>query len=134
MAIEHRTVGVQSELVRCSGHLQPILARKLVIADDTANSLAEDLRAPSGLRIKPGFLELRQDLANTKLPPLRQVPDLDHRKRLEVHLRKSLLESSEQLAIPIQRQFGMQAADDVELRDGLRPAMSRLLPGFFQRQ
>ena len=54
-------------------------------------------------------------------------------KRLQVHLRKALLEPGNQVDVILERQIGMQSADDVELGDRLGVAGSRGLPDFLQR-
>ena len=48
-------------------------------------------------------------------------------------LRKALLEAAQHLAEPVQRQFRVQSADDVEFGDGLAPAFAGALPDLFQR-
>ena len=50
-----------------------------------------------------------------------------------MHLREALLQAAQHLAIPIERQFGMQAADDVELGDRFAPAFARAMPHLFER-
>ena len=46
-----------------------------------------------------------------------------------MHLREAQLQAAQHLAIPVERQFGMKSADDVELGDrfasSLRPAVSQ---------
>ena len=65
--------------------------------------------------------------------PLREVGDLHHRERLQVHLRKALLQAAQHLAVPVERQLRMQPADDVELGDRLAPALAGAVPDLFER-
>ena len=63
----------------------------------------------------------------------RQVGDLHHGERLQVHLREALLEAAQHLAEPVEREFRVQAADDVEFGDRLAPAFAGAMPDLFQR-
>src|SRR5207249_6178321 len=51
------------------------------------------------------FPQTFQRLPDAQLGSLRQVSDLDHGERFQVHLREALLQAAQHLAIPIQRQF-----------------------------
>ena len=50
-----------------------------------------------------------------------------------MHLREALLKPAQHLAKPIERQFGMQSADNMELGDRFAPAFPRAMPHFFER-
>ncbi len=50
-----------------------------------------------------------------------------------MHFRETLLQPAQHFAIPIERQLGMQSADDVELRDRFAPAFARAMPHFIER-
>ena len=49
-----------------------------------------------------------------------------------MHLRKALLEAGDQVQKVLERQIGMQAADDVKLRDRLAISRGSGLEGFFE--
>ena len=89
----------------------------------------KNLRAAAGQRIHARFFHLQQRVANRKLREARVVVHLDHRERLQVHLRKALLQAANQLEVILERQIGMQAADDVKFRgafgDALRGARDK---------
>src|SRR5206468_9497033 len=57
-----------------------------------------------------------------KLRPLGQIRDFHHRKSLEMHLRKSLLQAGDQIKEILKRQIGMQSANDVKLGNGFAVA------------
>ena len=66
--------------------------------------------------------------ASAELRALGEIADLDHGERLQMHLRKALLQAAQHLAVPIERQFGMQAADDVKFGDGFAVAVAGASP------
>ena len=133
VAVEHGAVGVQAQLVRGARGLEPLVAVDLVIADDAAHALVEDLGAAAGQRIHAGVAQALQRFADGDLRALREVADLHHGERLQVHLREALLQAAQHLAVPVERQFGMQAADDVEFGDRLAPAFAGAVPDLFER-
>ena len=133
VAVEHRAVRAQPQLVRDARGLDPLVAVDLVVADDAADALVEDLRAAAGQRIHAGVAQAFQRLANRDFGAPRQVRDLHHRERLQVHLREALLQPAEHLAEPVERQLGMQAADDVEFGDRFAPALAGAMPDLFER-
>ena len=50
-----------------------------------------------------------------------------------MHLRVALLQSAHEIHEVLERQIGVQATDDVELRHRLRETLTRSLPSLFQR-
>src|SRR5580698_11283357 len=50
-----------------------------------------------------------------------------------MNLGEALLQASKHVAVPIERQFGVQTADNVELSDRFAPAFSRAVPHFVER-
>ena len=62
-----------------------------------------------------------------------KISDLHHRERLQMDLRKPLLQAAQHLAIPIERQLRMQAAHDVELGDRFAVAVAGAFPDLFER-
>ena len=133
VAVQHGAVGFQPKLVRRSCHVQPLAAVDFVIADDAPHSLVEDFRAAARQRIHAGIDQLGKRLANRKLAALRQIGDLHHGERLQVNLGEALLQPAKHVAIPIQRQLRMQAADNMELGDRFAPTLARAMPHFVER-
>ena len=113
--------------------LEPLAAVDLVIADNVAHAIGKNFGAAAGKRIHARGLQLFQRLANRKLRALRQIRDLDHGEGLEMHLRKTLLQSRAQIEKILKRQVGMQSADDVKLRDRLGVAGSGRLERLVER-
>ena len=122
VAVEHGAIRPQAQLVRLARGFQPFVAVDLVVADNAADALTEDLGAPAGHGIHTGIAQPLQSLADGDFRAPCQVGDLDHRERLEMHLRKALLEPAQHLAKPIQSQLRMQSANDVKFRHRLAPA------------
>ena len=68
VAVEHGAVGVQARAgAPCARRLEPFVAVDLVIADDAAHALVEDLRAAAGQRIHAGVAQPLQRLADRDL-------------------------------------------------------------------
>ena len=133
VAVEHGAVRLQPQLVRLARGIEPLVAIDLVIADDAADALVEDFGAAAGHGIHAGVAQTLQRLANRDLGALREVADLHHGEGLQMHLREALLEAAQHLAIPVERQFRMQSADDVKLGDGLTPALAGAMPHLVER-
>ena len=104
-------------LVGDLGSVEPLVAIDLVIANDVADAVGENLRAAAGKGIDAGSFQLFQRFANRELGALRQIRDLDHGEAFEMDLRKALLEAGTQIEEILERQIGMQAADDVKFGD-----------------
>src|SRR5258707_10732293 len=68
------------------------------------------------------------------LRPLGKIPDLDHGEGLKMHLRVALLQAAQHVAIPIERELGMEPAYNVKFSDALGVTASRALPDFLQRK
>ena len=66
VAVEHGAVGAQAQLVRLAGGFQPLVAIDLVVADDAADALVEDLGAAAGQRIHAGVAQALERLALRK--------------------------------------------------------------------
>src|SRR5580658_7938720 len=50
-----------------------------------------------------------------------------------MHLRIAFFQAAQHLAIPIERQFRMQTADNMKLRDRFADTVARALPHLFER-
>ena len=66
-----------------------------------------------------------QHFARRHLADLGEERNLHHGEGFEVYLREALFQAGDQIEVVLERQVGMQAADDVELGDGLGVAGSR---------
>src|SRR5215471_21684910 len=119
--------------MRRAGRIDPFAPVDLVVADDPADTLVEDLGATAGKGIHARVAKTLQSLADGDLRAPGEVRDLHHGERLQMDLGKALLEPAQHFAIPVERQLGMQPAYDVELGYRLRPTFSRLVPDLFQR-
>ena len=115
-----------------AGRFEPLVAVDFVIADDAPHALVEDLRAAAGQGIHAGVAQPLQRFADGDFRAPGEVGDLHHGEGLQVHLGKALLEAAQHLAEPVQGQFGMQSAHDVEFGDGLAPALAGAVPDLFQ--
>src|SRR6202000_1095181 len=69
MAVEHGSVRAQPEPVRSTRRLQPLPAIDLVVADDVAHAVGEDLRSAAGHRVDTGILQLHQHFGKPSLRP-----------------------------------------------------------------
>src|SRR5665213_1401270 len=64
---------------------------------------------------------------------LREIADLDHGEGFQVHLRKTLFQAAQHLAVPVEGQLRVQAAHDVEFRDRLAVSLASLMPDLLER-
>ena len=133
VAVEHGRVGLQTDLVGELGGIQPLVSIDLVIANDVADAVGEDLSSPSGQRVHSRGLQLLQRLADGQLGALRQISDLDHSERFQMDLREALLQAGNQVEKILKWQIGMQAADNMEFRNRFAVAGSGSLESFFER-
>jgi hypothetical protein len=133
MTVEHGRVRPQTNLVSGASGVEPLLTVNLVIADDVANAVAENLRPAARQRINTCFLQLFECLANRELGALGQVGYLDHGEGFQVDLRKAFLQTGNEIEKILKRQVGMQSADDVELRHRFAVSGSGGLVGLLQR-
>ena len=134
MAVKHRRVRSQPNLVRRSRDLQPHLPAHFVVADQLAHAGVENLRAAAGQRIHARGLHRHQRVANRKFRDSGVVAHLDHRESLQVDLRKALLQPANQFEVILEWQIGMQSADDVKFRGAFGHSSRRALPDFIERK
>ena len=131
--IEHGAIALQAEPMGRTRDLDPLAAVDLVVADDPAHALRENLGAAAGQGIDSRVDQPLDHFRVRKLAPPRQVGDLDHCERLQMDLGKTFFEAAKHLAIPVQRQLRMQPADDMKLGDRVRVAVSRRFPHLVER-
>src|ERR1019366_2907037 len=133
VAVEHGGVGLQADFMRRAGQLEPVVTIDLVIANDVPDAVGKNLGAATGHGVEPRFFKFDQHLARRHLANLREKGNLDHGERFEVHLRKSLFQARDQINVVLEWQVGVQAADDVKLRDRFGVTGSSGVPDFVQR-
>ncbi len=104
VAVEHGRIRLQSDFVRGARDLQPLAAVDLVIADDVPDAIGENFRAAAGHRVEPRFFQLYQHFARRHLADLREERNLHHGERLQVNLRKALLQAGDQVKVVLERQ------------------------------
>ena len=134
MAVKHGRVRAQAELVRGARDVQPLLAAHLVVADHFAHPRVENFGAAAGQRVHARFLQRQQGIADRKLRDTREVAHLDHGERLQVHSRAPLLQPAHQVEEILERQIGMQAADQMELRRSFADTLLGALEDLFERK
>src|SRR5260370_7610610 len=125
MAVKHRRVRLQTNLVGHAGRIEPLLAADLVVANDVTHALSKNLCTPAGKRIHARGLELFQGLADRKLRALRQIRHFHHGKSLQMYLRKALLQSRAEVEKILKGQIRMQSPDNVKLSDSFGVPRSR---------
>src|SRR5215469_2313774 len=93
--------------------LEPLVAIDLVIADDVPDTVGKDFGSAAGHGVDASFLETVESLRDTELGATGEKGDLHHGERLDVNLRKALLQSAYEIEEIFERQIGVQSADDV---------------------
>src|SRR5215213_4485701 len=106
MPIEHGSVGLQSCGVNFSLELEPAIRIAFVRTDHRARGFAKDLGAASGARIQSRFDQLLNDIFVAHLVKVREVVKLNHRKSLQVQLRKVALQRRQQIGKVTERKLG----------------------------
>ena len=133
VAVEHGRVGPHARVVHHLRRLEPLAAVNLMVTDDVANAVREDLRAAARAGVNAGFLHLHQRFGNRELRALGKESDLDHGERLDVDLGEADLQALDQVEEVLERQVRMQTADDVELGHGFAVALAGRLPRLLER-
>ncbi len=134
VSVQHGGVGGEPHFVGRPRDIEPLLAADFVVADDFPDARIENLRAAAGERVHTRFLQGHQRVADGKLGDAREVADLDHGERFQVDPRAALLESAHQVEEILERQIGVQAADQMELRGAFAGALFGALVNFFERE
>src|ERR1035438_5606894 len=119
--------------MRGTRQLEPVVPIDFVVANNVSDAVGKNLGAATGHGVEPCFFKFDQHLARRHLANLCEEGDLDHGERLEMHLRESLLQARDQIDVVLEWQVGVQAADDVKLRNRFAVAGSSGVPDFFQR-
>ncbi len=132
VAVEHGRIGLETQLVGRARGFEPLLAVNLVVANDGADAGGKDLRAAAGHGVDACLAKLDQGLVYAELGAPSEECNLDHGEGLDVHLRKTLFEAANEIEEEFEGQVGVQTADDVKLRDGLRIARGGCFPGLVE--
>ena len=132
VAVEHGDVRTHPEAVRQPVDRQVAVGVRLVVADLAADPLGEDLRPAPRQRVEPRLHQFTQHFLVGLAVELREEGDLDRREALQVDIRPDPLEAAQQLQVVVPGQIGMQAVDDVHLRQRLIRPLAQLVPRLLQ--
>ena len=124
---------MQAQVVRGPVHLQPHVGADLVVADHSPHGRSKDFRAAARQRSQPGFLEPLQDFLHRHPGEVRVIGDFNGRKSLQVDRREALFQPAKEIDVILERQVGMEAADNVKFGHGFRPVFARDAESFLQR-
>ena len=112
---------------------EPLAAVDLVVSDDVANAVGEDLGTAAGHGIDTGFLHALERLLDGHLAAPGKEGDLDHGEGLYVDLGEALLEPADEIHEVFEGEVGVEAAYDVELGHGVGVALTGGLEGLVER-
>jgi hypothetical protein len=71
------------------------MVRNFVVADDAPHARVKNLGAAARQRIHARLFHFEQRILDRKLRNARVVVHLDHRERLQVHVREALLQAAD---------------------------------------
>src|SRR5438093_1253382 len=120
MSVEHRRIRTDAHLMDGPRDLQPSCARDLMTGDQGPRALGKNLRAASGATAQARFAKPVDDPFQWLSRDLGKEIELDHGERFEVHGRKTLTQTAQQIRVISEWQLGIQAAHNVELRQRIR--------------
>ena len=86
----HRHVRAQPDAVGGVVHLEPLVGRDLVGADDRADLVVEDLGRRPGERAEPEVAEAREVVVEGEAERRGALPDLERGERMHVHVGDAL--------------------------------------------
>ncbi len=133
MPVKHGRVRTETQLVCQPCRIQPLLAVNLVVADDRPHASRKDLGAAARHGVDTRIAQFHKRVFDGELGAAGKERHLDHGERLDVHLGKPLLQPADQIQKILQREVGMEPADNVKLRNRLGVSGGRRLPGLFER-
>src|SRR5262245_40348194 len=99
--------------------IEPSRGGDLVARDQRPCALGKDLSSTTRTTSHAGITQLSDDPFQRLARDFREEVKFDHRERLEVNRREAALQSAEKVQVVVERQFRIQTADDVELRQGV---------------
>ena len=111
--------------------VEPLIAIDLVITNDVADPIRENLCSAARQGIHARRFQLRQRVCNGKLGAFCQIRNFHHRKSFEMNLRKAFFQAGHKVQKVLKWEIRMQASHNVEFCDGFAVAGSRCLEGLF---
>ena len=118
MAVEHRRVRADAELVRRPLHGEPLRRRRLVRTETAPHAVGEDLRAAARNGLEPRLIaQAREHLSHGEPARLREMRDLDAREPLDIELWERLVQRAHDIEILLERPGRMQPRDDMQPRE-----------------
>src|ERR1700739_2008053 len=123
---------MKSDLVRGARDVEPLLAAHLVIANHSTHARIENFCASAGQGVHSRAFECEQRIADGKLGDAREIADLDHGESLQMHARTAGFQPSNQVEKIVEREIGVQAADQMKFRGAFTQTLFGALPDFFQ--
>src|SRR6185295_6541574 len=133
MSVQHRRVCVYSALVNLGGQFKPAFARGLVRADLAASRFADYLSSPAWTTIKPRCDKAINHFLVCHPAGSRQVVQLYHGERLQMHARKVALELAQKRRVVIKLQPRMKPPDYVKFSRSFIISRSRDLDTLLHR-
>src|SRR5260370_20902911 len=100
--------------MRLARDAEPHLAADFVVADDFTHARMKNLRAAAGQRIDTRLFKFEERVFDGKLGDAREIADLHHGERFDVHPVAALFEAADESEEMAEAQIPMHAADDVE--------------------
>ena len=115
VAVEHRGVGAEPELVGRAMDFEPGFRVGLAGADFRADLRVEDFRPSGGHAAQAGGDQLLQDRADWQAADAGKMVDLRGRPGLQVQPGKRGVQATGDAKVPVELLRRMRAADDVQL-------------------
>ncbi len=115
VAVEHRAVGAEAQLVGRAVDFEPAAGVGLVFADLVADLGMEDFGAAAGQAAEAGFDHVFEHLADGFFGQPAEPIDFDGRPGLEVQLGIGVVQQADDVDVPVVLPLVVQAADDVHL-------------------
>ena len=106
---------MQSHAVGQVVDLDPAVGPGLAAEELASHPLGKDLRPAAGHGADAGSHHALQDLRVRELESLVEVIDLGRRERLDLDGGSLVLDGAQQVLVPLERDVGMVAADDMHL-------------------
>src|ERR1700690_395332 len=116
MAIKHRSVCLDTDMMSDLHHLPPTLSGYLFGAQLVSNALREYLGASSRHDLEPALLELGEYFFEAEPANPRKIIDLNSGKCLDIQQRKFLTYGRDHSNVMFEWPVRMEATDDVDFR------------------
>ena len=115
VAVEHRAVGAEAELVGGAVDFEPAAGVGFVFADLVADFGMEDFRPAAGQAAEAGLDHVFEDVADVFVGEAAEPVDFDGRPGFEVQLGIGLVQDADDVEVPVVFSLVVEAADDVHL-------------------